>query len=743
MAGKLPPKGATNKVGIYSLITKVLGYTARTDPTLETPGTMVAPSQNVVMNTAGRVATVKGYTLDGPSSAVQDSGILSWWDFNTFNGVVRNVRAGFMTTAGNTGRLQYRYQTGLGTALSPYVVTWIDLATALTSIRLSFAEFWDTTELKKLLLWVDGVNSNIYEWNGAVTTFASATAPNAGVVSTINTTPIAGGTLYVVGEILNLTTGGTGARVQVTAVGGGGAVTTVKLIDVGIGGYSNGTSATTVATVPGIGTGATISITAVQTASTITTQGTLTWAQLGFFQTRNMQIVIGGTTYTYQTGTDTTTLTGVTPDPTLGSYTAGTEIHQAVRTVALSSMTGILATFVPTVLGCGRNNQLYVGSSISNNLYISKVNIYVDYSFTSPVRIVGEGDLIPLDAPPTAIVAMEMRTDENAYDMWISEGRDRWAVIRSTLSADLTAEKLEHIRLKVAPLQGAKSEHLVGKMENHIMYVGNDNRANFFGFLSYEYIPSSTDFSYQIIDDMKSYDFTDGSIFFFRNYVLITVPKSGLMRMYNMTNQTQEENSSYKGIEDVTGQPWFWEAPITYPISGFYVVNGVLYGHSYTTSESYMLFNGGNLNGQEIDANATFAFDDHGDRTQSKASDEVWIEGYIKQNTVLSCSVLGDLDTFQSSQTVTVMGSDNTIVAYGSGAHALGKNPLGSQPLGGASTILSTLPAWFHVAKTYPNVPSYLEQISFFTKGVDLQWELLAFGTNATMTVEGNNAITQ
>lgn len=741
MANRAPSKAATQKIGTYNLVDKFPGYKARTDPTLEAQGTLVSPSQNVVLNTAGRVALVKGYVLDGAGSSVQDSGILSYTDFNTFNGTVRNMRAGFMTTAGNTGRLQFRYQTGLGTPLSPFVVTWTDIKTALTSIRLSFAEFWDTTELKKLLLWVDGVNSNIYEWNGAVTTFASATAPSSTVIKTINLTPVAGGTNYQVGDILTIN-GGTGGRVQVTAVGASNAATTVTLLDVGTTGYSIATLATTNTGVSG-GTGATIQITALQTASTITKQGTTTWAQAGFFQTRNMNIDINGTTYAYQTGYDATTLTGVAPDPTLAGYAAGQEIHQSVRTVALSSMQGILATFVPTVIGCGRNNQLYVGSSTSNSLYISKVNNYVDYRFTSPVRLVGEGELIPLDSPPTAFVPMEMRTDENAYDVWISEGMDRWAVIRSTLSADLTAEKLEHIRLKVSPLQGAKSANLVGKMKNHIVFIGNDNVANFFGFLSYEYIPSSTDFSYSIIDDMKSYDFTDGAIYYFNNYVLVAIPKSGIVRLYNMTDQTQEENSSYKGIEDVTGQPWFWESPITYPVSGFYVVNGVLYGHSYTSSESYKLFTGGNLNGQQIDATATFAFDDHGDRTQSKGSNELWLEGYIKQNTTITATVTGDLNAFQTSQTVTVSGNDNTIVAYGSGAHALGKNPLGSQPLGGAATNSSILPAWFHVIKTYIETPSYLEQVSLSTKGVDLQWELLSFGTNAQPTAEGNSDISQ
>lgn len=734
----LPSKMSQTKTGQYGLVTKALGYTARTDQTLEKIGTLVAPSQNVVMNTAGRVALVKGYTLDGAGSSAADSGILSSYDFANFKGDLRNLRAGFMTTAGSNGKLQFRYQTGAGTPLNPYVVTWTNIKTAMTSIRLSFAEFWDTVELKKLLLWVDGVSSNIYEWNGAVTTFASATQSTT-VISTINTTPVAGGTNYAVGDILTLGTG-TGGRVQVATLSGS-AVATVTLLDVGTGGYVVGTVATTNTT--GTGTGATISITALQTAGSITKQGTNTWAQDGFFQTRNKQIDINGTTYTYLFGYDTLTLTGITGDPTLPAYPAGQEIHQTVRTVALSAMQGILATFVPTVIGCGRNNQLYVGSSTSNSLYISKVNVYIDYRFTAPVRLVGEGNLIPLDSPPTLFIPMEMRTDENAYDIWISEGQDRWAIIRSTLSADLTAEKLEHIRLKVSPLQGAKSLNLAGKMKNHIMYIGNDNVANFLGFLSYENLPSTTDFSYPIIDDMKSYDFTDGCIYYHKNYVLLSIPKMSIVRRYNMTDQTQEENSSFKGIEDVTGQPWFWEAPITYPISGFYTVAGSLYGHSYAASESYKLFSGGSLNGQQIDANATFAFDDKGDRSQTKASDELYIEGYIKQNTKLIATVAGDLDAFQTTQTVVVDGSDNTIVAYGAGAHALGKNNLGSQSLGGAQTTTSDLPAWFHVIKTYPMSPSYLEQISFSSKGIDLDWQLLGFGTNALMTNEGNNAITQ
>lgn len=728
----MPPKRSSTKIGQYSLVSKFPGYHAREDPTMLPPGTLVSPSQNVVIKTSGRVASVAGYVLDGTGSTVIDSGILSNFDFTNFKGDVRNLRAGFLSAVGNDGKLQYRYVSGAGTLASPYVVNWVNLMTGLTNIRMCYTEYWDTTALVKDVLWVDGSN-NIFAWNGAVTTFASASNAT-GYISALNATPTGGGTGYVVGDVLTIT-GGTATAVVSTVAAG--VITAVSLVSTGSG-YTTGTGK---ATTGGTGTGATLNITTVVNNS-VTNQG-ITWAQQGFSQSVG-SIVINGTTYSVSAVIGNLAI-GLNADPTIPAYAVGTIIHQAPFTTPLSSMTAILATFAPTVIGCGRRNQVYIGSSTSNNLYISKVNTYIDYSFTTPVRVVGEGDLIPLDAPPTKFIAQEVNTaSELAYDMYISEGLSQWSIIRATLSADLTKETLEHIRLKTSPLQGAKSERLVAKMKNEIMFIGNDNVANFLGLMSYQFVPAIVDFSYPIVDDMNSYDFTDGSIYYCKNYAYVAVPKSGIIRVYNMTDQTGQYTTFARDMEDVTKQPWFWESPITYPISGFYYTpDKGLCGHSYTTSESYQLFTGGSLNGQDIDANASFSFDDKNDRTQSKASDEVWVEGYIKQNTELMVTVVGDLDSAASSQTVIIDGADQSIVAYGSGAHSIGKNNLGSQPLGGAVTVPSGRPAWFHVAKTYNETPFYLEQVTFGTKGVDLAWELLCFGTNAEFTLEGNNDITQ
>lgn len=805
---KLPPKSANNKVGSYGLVGKFAGYHARADQTMESPNVLVSPSQNFVMNTAGRMATVKGYTLDGASAnGVIDSGILSNFDFINFKGDVRNLRAGFLNSTPNTGRLQYRYLDASN------AVHWVDLLTGLNNVRLAFCEFWDNTNLVKDVLWVDGTN-NIFAWNGAVTTFAAASNAS-GYISVLNSTPTAAGTGYVIGDILTITGGtatamvtgvtgadsgamtaisivvpgnsyvvgdvltvptGTGGTLTVTSVNGGQitglsittggvsytatyylptggtghgaeilvnsiagqAITSVSLVSTGSG-YTGGAGN---ATTGGTGTGATLNITTV-VANSITKQGSKTWAQEGFLQA-NGNVTVGGVQLSY-TAAVGNLLVGIGNDPTTPAFAVGTISHQSPVITPLTAVSGVLSTFGPTVIGCGRRNQVHLGASNSNILYISKVNTYTDFTFSTPTRVVGEGALIPLDAPPTTFIPLENRNDSSSYDMYISEGLSNWAVIRATLSSDLTKETLEHIRVKVAALQGAISGRLASKMKNHIIFVGNDNVANFLGYLSYQFVPETVDFSYPIIDDTNSYDFTDGQIYYSKNQIYISVPKSGLIRIYNMTDQTKQSTSSIRGVEDVdvADQPWFWESPVTYPISGFYwTPDKGLCGHSYTTSESYQLFTGGSLNGQEIDCNATFAFDDKGDRTQSKASDELWVEGYIKQNTVATASIIGDLNSFQTNQSVTINGNDNVIVAYGSGAHALGKNNLGSQPLGGAQ-VGSTLPAWFHVAKTYPEAACYLEQISFSVKGVDQQLELITFGTNSKMTNEGNNAITQ
>ncbi len=143
-------------------------YRNKEDITNLPPGVLTVGSQNMLTNTSSRIQIRQGYRLDGASSSVIASILASFDWLKRQNGEV-HMRAGFLTSAGNDGKLQYRSVDSSGT------VTWRDLITSLTTVSYNFCTYWNTTENLREVLFVNG-SSNIFRWNGAVTTFASATS---------------------------------------------------------------------------------------------------------------------------------------------------------------------------------------------------------------------------------------------------------------------------------------------------------------------------------------------------------------------------------------------------------------------------------------------------------------------------------------------------------------------------------------------------------------------------------------
>lgn len=155
-----------------------LGYRNREDITNLPPGVLIVGSKNVLTTTEERIASRRGYTLDGQANTAI-APILASYDWDMHIGEQRHLRAGFNTT-GSNGKLQYRYVDEEGT------VTWRDLMTGLTSVNINFTTFWDfDSEKKDFLLFVDG-SSNVYEWSGGLATFASATATTITIEGTLS-----------------------------------------------------------------------------------------------------------------------------------------------------------------------------------------------------------------------------------------------------------------------------------------------------------------------------------------------------------------------------------------------------------------------------------------------------------------------------------------------------------------------------------------------------------------------------
>ena len=615
-------KLAQAKAHEYSIVSQFkLGYRSREDVTNLPAGVLIVGSQNVLTNVNERVQIRQGYSVDGAASSTAAPVLASFDWLIRGNGEV-HMRAGGLTSAGNDGKLQYRYVDSTG------AVTWRDLTTGLTTVAYNFTTYWNTTESLRECLFVNGT-SNIYRWNGAVTTFASATV------------------------------------------------------------------------------------------NTVTKQGTDTWTDAGFYTTGTRTIVIGGVSATYTGGEGTTTLTGVSVD--FSATVAGSVIHQAIITTANSAMSGITATFTNGLIRT-LNNQIFVGSLTSSVLWISKVNSYTDYTASTP-RQTGEGASLILDGNLVAL-----NPQENF--MYVSAGQDLWYNVSFSLQTSavgVTYEQVNALPLKTGRRQATRSQAFVSHMKNDIIVVTQETTIDTFGRVETSLAtPQTTNISDPIKLDIDSYDFTDGSIFYWRYFILVAVPKEGIVRIFNLNTKS-------------------WEAPQTLPISRFYIVNGELYGHSYNTFESYKMFTGyadrvyPGFSGFPIAANWVFSYDNFGSRFSYKKATKAYVEGYINPNTVLTMTITYELDGCSTVKSFELNGDNKQFVCISSSnSGSLGKNPIGEQKLGGGSaTSIQGLPPKFRWMPTFTNTDFFECSISFSVLGVDERMELLAFG----LAVSGSSEI--
>lgn len=152
----------------FSITSGGWSYRNREDVTMLPAHTLITGSQNVLTNTSGRIAARKGYTLDGAADT-SISSILSSFDWSMNINAVRHLRGGFLTSALNDGKLQYRFVDSSGN------VTWTNIITGLTSTSFNFTNYWSTTYNQSLLLMVNGAAS-ITEWSGGSGTVASVTS---------------------------------------------------------------------------------------------------------------------------------------------------------------------------------------------------------------------------------------------------------------------------------------------------------------------------------------------------------------------------------------------------------------------------------------------------------------------------------------------------------------------------------------------------------------------------------------
>lgn len=710
----------SSKFNEFNLVTQYpLGYRHREDVTNLPAGVLIVGSQNVLTNVSERVQIRQGYSVDGSESSVNAS-IKSSTEWMTRGNSERLLRAGFLTSAGNDGKLQYRYENSSG------VVSWRDLLTGLSSVSYNFTPFWSIEESLRVILFVKG-ESEIQEWNGAITTFASATSNtltkqgtdtwlDTGFYSKTFSTVGSSSTQFDItnpsGTTFRYTWDGTGTTPSISSstfpVG-----SYVLISAQNFNAANNG-----IFLVTAVGT----DYFEVTNASGVVESNKTIGS--GFIYNKYTKVLkIGSGTYAYTGGETTTTLTGVIPDPSLGGFSAGDVIHQAVITTNNTAMTGITATFKNGLIKV-MNNQIFLGSLTSSVMWLSKVNYYTDYS-SSTTRQSGEGGSLILDSN---LVAFNVQGAQDNPSMYVSAGRDTWYKITFTDYVSVvgaSGQTIGAVPIKSGVSQGAKSQAFVSNMKNNTITVTNEPTVDLIGVMENYFTQIQTkNISDTIKLDMDSYDFEDGSIYYWRFYILVAVPRENIVLIFNVA----------------TGS---WEAPQTLPITQFYTVNGELYGHSYTSSESYKLFTGyadrvyPGFAGYPIKAVWKFSYQNYGSRYAYKKANMLYIEGYINPNTTLNAYITYELDGCSTTKNFKVVGTDSQIVCLQGASGSFGVNSFGEKKLGGdSSDTIDNLPPKFRVEKSFSSTNFFESSISFEVLGTDQRMELLVFGLNATPASE-------
>lgn len=447
------------------------------------------------------------------------------------------------------------------------------------------------------------------------------------------------------------------------------------------------------------------------TANTITKEGTTSWSEEGFLTAGTRQVVIGGTTYTYTGGESTTTLTGVTPDPSVAGHAVGSIVHQALRTTANTPASGVDNDFI-AVLG----SQLFVFDKESRIVYVSALSSYADFSTLSSPRVPGDTATFTLDQTPTAAIPLDDTEGDLSTRKIAISTRDYWYQILFQLSDDLTKERVVVKRLKTTSLQGAAFDLGIDKMKNPIVYVSNEPTVEQLGSVENINTPQNRPLSDSIKNTLNVYGVDEASCKYHRNDFYISVKNSTSSGANNRILVWDVENG-------------LWQAPWT--IGGIlFEYDGGLYIHSSVTPETYRLLDGYKDNDKPYTAKWFDVHNGFGKPHNLKVFDTMMIEGYIKPDTEITIYLTYDFGA--ETKSFTISGKNSNIVLKTTGT-GLGQFSLGTRNLGGTGETLSDSGLrYFEGFVSIPPRPFRRLQTSFQSSGEDNRWEIVNFGYNVS-----------
>jgi len=457
------------------------------------------------------------------------------------------------------------------------------------------------------------------------------------------------------------------------------------------------------------------------TSNTITKKGSATFAQNRFYTSANRTLinVRTRTEFTYSGGETTTTLTGVSGDPTADGMVEGDVLVQKIVT---NSNKPASSRNNHTIFS--HENQIYVGSEEDNEVYISQNDDYTDFTFSSP-RTFGQGALLALTGVSRGMAAI------SDIPVMFAGRSDAFKIEfqQDTVSSALS-ETLKVKRLKTGVDQAPQTPESIVSIGNSIIYLSFEPAVRILEQPESIEGPQLKTLSYPIKPDMDAETWTNACAMWWKNAYFLSAPATSRYYILEFS-------------EDADGRlRRFWHAPQTGGYRAFGVIGGWLHGFSNGTPEVFKLLDSQNEALSDLVYNSDTALDEKvpihaiakipyrqfGDRKALKVFDEYFVEGEITPNTNdLTLDLKYDFNAATQTIQEVIDGGDEDIIDGADILTSLAQDALAQNNLGGA---FATPQNTRKFSVTFEEAREDFKELQavFSTNEIDRYWAIIAHG---------------
>jgi len=460
-----------------------------------------------------------------------------------------------------------------------------------------------------------------------------------------------------------------------------------------------------------------------KTVNTITKTGSTSWQQAGFSTTVGEKtVVINGTTYTYTGGETTTTLTGVSPDPS--GEANGSNVLQAVQTTANSPAADFASDFIKVI-----NNQLYVGSYTSRLCYISSNTDFKNFTVTSP-RLPGGPELLTLDSTLKGIGVRQ----GNAH---IGVGTGQWAVISfNDITVGTTLTQTTKVDVKpLAALAAPYAHEFIDTVGDSLVYLAQDQQVRTFGEFANLFSPKYPSLSQQIRTELEEEVFTGGALKCIGDVTYLTAPNSGKVYLYKVRESVDASGNV------VAERLWF--APFVWSITRVDIYNGIVYGFSSQNPQLYQLWDTEQWyddcpSDEELPYSCVlaFAYRTTANRVDLQHFDKTYSEGYMSLGTPLNLQINYGYEGATNQISVPINSDALPAYMFSPSVSSLGDESLGDAPMGDGLIESGTFLPKFKVINSIADTNCFEWQPIYYSDDANARWEVLATGANTQLADE-------